>query len=397
MKTYTLFCLVAILLFGCAHDPVAPGTSVDPSINSGDLQTSAGGDISIHNPHKLWAAGNIYFDADHETVELVPFRFGGIHLNVLKFFETSCDDCLLITGASKNGDGTFNLSIEITHPFPNHKELTVFDPKLILMFQGSHVIPVLIHKFPLYPIDWRLSWRLMGDPEVLNADGYTYFWCPDYDSGIDLPIFKYWEGKYAFGGQPIANLNAFLNFYSNEDRHMLESGKTVEKTFRISLPTGPSKAGYALDVCWEPPINTPVINPVDDFPITANQPEMFRFKEIFNNGEPITDYTCCNMFTPEIEEGRVEFDQWYLLDGIYPDPGGGTNTDSFFMDPAGTVLSSCNSPDPDHIRCGNQLYLAPLPDGTYQCIGDGSWYDYGPGEVQPYMAFDIFELVIDHE
>ncbi|MCX6645498.1 MAG: hypothetical protein NTY09_03945, partial [bacterium] len=128
MRTYTLFFLVAILLFGCTHDPVAPGVTVDPSINTGALETTVGGEISIHNPHKLWAAGNLYFNADHDTVELVPLRFGGVHLNVLKFFETSCDECVLITGASKNIDGTFNLAIRITHPFPNHKELTVFDP-----------------------------------------------------------------------------------------------------------------------------------------------------------------------------------------------------------------------------------------------------------------------------
>jgi hypothetical protein len=392
-----LFCLFAVLLFGCASNPTVPSVSDDPTLNGGDLGTTMERETSFHDPHKLWAAGNIYFDADHESVELVPMRMGGIHLNVLKFFETSCDDCVLITGATNNGDGTIDLSMEITHPYPNHPELTAFDPKLILMFQGSHVIPVLIHKLPLYPIDWRLSWRLMDDPEVLNADGYTYFWCPDYDSGIDLPLFQYWKGKYAFGGTPLANLNAFLNFYSNENRHMLESGQSVEKTFHISLPTGPISAGYAIDVCWEPPTKTPVTNPIDDFPITANQPEMFRFEVIYNNGEVITDYYCCNMYDHKIEEGRVEFDEWYLLDDLLPEPGGGTMTDSFNMNVAGTGYPACNSPDPEHIRCGNQINLGPVDDGTYQCIGYGSWYDYGPGEKQPHQAFDIFELVIDRE
>ena len=395
MRTYILICLLALLALGCAHNtgnPALPGVSDDPL--AGGLEITTGREVSIHNPHKLWAAGNLYFDPDHEKVEIVPTRFGGTHLNVLRFFEVSCDNCLLITGISNNWDGTFNLSIEITHPFPGHPELTVFDPKLILMFKGSHMIPVVIHKFPLYPIDWRLSWRLMGDPEVLNADGYTYFWSPDYDSGIDLPLFQYWEGKYAFGGTPTANLNAFLNYYSNEDRHMLESGMSVEKTFHISLPDGPSMAGYALDVCWEPPINTPVNNPADDFPITANQPEMFEFKVIYNNGEPIT-YNCCNLGAHRIEEGRVEMNYWYLLPDAWSWPSGGTMTDSFFMNPAGSTLYKCNSPDPEHIRCATQVYMSLGDDGVHQCIGYGSWYDYGPGEKQPHQAYDIFEVVID--
>jgi hypothetical protein len=394
MRTYTLICLAAILLFGCAHDPVAPGTSVDPSINSGDLQTTTGGYISIHNPHKLWAVGNLYFDADHDNVELVPIRMGGIHLNVLKFFESSCNNCVLITGIANNGDGTFNLSIEITHPFPNHPELTVFDPKLILMFQGSHVIPENKDYLPLYPLDWRLSWRLMGDPEVLNADGYTYFWSPAYDSGVLLPIFQYWEGKYAFGGVPTANLNAYLDYYSNEERHMLESGKSVERIFHISLPSGPSQAGYALDVCWEPPVNVPVVSPVDDFPITANQPEAYYFRSLYSEDNVINSYNCCNMGDYTIAEGKVEFAFWYLLPDIYDDPYWGGWTDSFKINKNGGSCPPCDSPDPDHIRCISQCSFG-FPNGTYQILGYFGWYKYG--EKIPYVSFDVFDLVLDYD
>ncbi|MCK4720130.1 hypothetical protein KAU08_05705, partial [bacterium] len=149
-----------------------------------------------------------------------------------------------------------------------------------------------------------------------------------------------------------------------------------------------------LDVCWEPPVNTPVTNPADDFPITANQPEMFEFKTIYNNGEPIT-YNCCNLGAHRIEEGRVEMNYWYLLPDAFDQPNGGTMTDSFFMNPAGSELYKCNSPDPEHIRCATQVYMS-LGDGdVHQCIGYGSWYDYGPGEKQPHQAYDIFEVVID--
>jgi hypothetical protein len=393
-----MICLMAVLVFGCAQNtgnPTMPGVSDDPSI-SGDLETTTGRDISVHNPHKLWAAGNLYFSSDHDSVELIPFRMGGIHLNILKFFEDSGDNCVLITGLQDNYDGTINLTMEITHPYPGHLELTGFDPKLILMFQGSHVLTGGLTSLPLHPLDYRLSWRLMGDPEILNADGYTHFWSPDYDSGLPHPIFNYWEGKYAFGGVPTANINAYLDFYSNEERHMLEAGETVSRTFHISLPSGPWRAGYALDVCWEIPTVMPVMNPVDDFPITANQPELYSFKTIYNNGEVITDYTCCNMGDYMIEEGRIEIDYWYLLPDIYNDPGGGAWTDTFKISWS-SQYPVCDSPDPEHIRCAIQAHFALLPNGTYQFLGHISWYVYGPGEKIPNIAFDVFEVVIDRE
>jgi hypothetical protein len=391
MRTYTLFFLSLILLFGCAHDPIAPGLSVDPSINSGDLQTTAGGDISYQDPHKLWAAGNLYIDAGHDKVELVPFRFGGIHLNVLKFFETSCDDCVLITGASKNGDGTFNLSIRITHPFPNHKELTVFDPKLILMFQGSHEIPAGPVYMPLSPADYVLSWRLMGDPEILNPDGFTYRWSPWYDSGYPNPIFNYWEGKYAFGGTPTANINGYLDYYSNEDRHMLESGASVEKTFILSLPTGPITAGYALDVCWEQPTVMPVQNPADDFPITANQPELYRFEVIYNDGNPITDWYCCNLGTPTINEGRVELDLWYQLPDAY-DTRWVSAWSDIFIAGGEYATGECDSPDPEHIRCAPSRPFCSPPNGIYQVMAYEIHEVCGPLLDASYPSYDVFEV-----
>ena len=348
--------------------------------------------MSLHNPHKLWAAGNLYIDSNHEKFELVPYRMGGIHLNVLKFFEETCDDCVLITGALDKGDGTINLSMEITHPFPNHPELTVFDPKLILMFQGSHVIPDNMSKLPLYPLDYRLSWRLMGDPEILNADGYTYFWSPAYDSGFPNPIFNYWEGKYAFGGTPTANINGYLNFYSNETRHMLESGASVERIFHLSLPPGPIVAGYALDVCWEPPLVMPVMNPVDDFPITANQPELFYFKLIYNDGEVITDPYCCNVAGSSIQQGRVELDLWYQLPDAEDERWVGAWCEYFKLSKGGVATIECNSPDPEHIRCAPSYLFSYQPSGIYQVLGWESHY-----WTAKYPAFDVFEVVLDYE
>jgi hypothetical protein len=399
LKTYLLICLMAVLVFGCAQNrgnPAMPGVSDDPS-TSGNLETTTGREISFHNPHKLWAAGNLYFSSDHDSVELIPFRMGGIHLNVLRFFEESGDNCVLITGLQDNYDGTINLTMEITHPYPGHLELTGFDPKLILMFQGSHVIPAPIANMkPLYSLDYRLSWRLMGDPEILNADGYTYYWCPDYDSGLPHPIFNYWEGKYAFGGTPTANINAYLDFYSNEERHMLEAGAAVSRAFHISLPSGPWRAGYALDVCWEIPTVMPVTNPVDDFPFSANQPELFHFKVVYNNGLVITDPSCCNHYgspPSTIEEGYVELDLWYLLPDAIEKRMVGFRCEAFYK--TSSLTGDCDSPDPEHVRCAPGFKFSSVPDGIYQVLAHEIHSETHAFQPVPYPSFDVFEVEID--
>ncbi|MCX6646258.1 MAG: hypothetical protein NTY09_07865 [bacterium] len=394
MKSCLLICLFAILVIGCAGgngNAFVPDTSSDP-VSMDSNSTTPGRDVSLLNPHKLWAAGNLILDADRGEVELVPLRFGGIHLNVLKFFETSCDYCLQITNFYNNGDGTYGLTIQIKHPFPNHKELTVFDPKLILMFRGSHQIPAYRY-YPPYPSDSFLSWRILGDPEVMNPDGYTYFWSPWYDSGSDLDIFKFWKGKYAFGDPPTANINAYLDYYSNEERHMLESGEIVSHTFILSLPAGITTAGYALDVCWEIPNVMPVINPADDFPITANQPELYHFNVVYNNNEVIKE-NCCWL---DINDGYVEFNYWYklpkALENCY---AVGSWCEAFAIQAGGYCIDECNSPDPDHLRCATGFWFYDVPDGFYQVLAFEYHENFGLPGFAPYPSVDVFEVEIDY-
>jgi hypothetical protein len=52
-------------------------------------------------------------------------------------------------------------------------------------------------------------------------------------------------------------------------------------------------AGYAVEACWEPPTITPVTNPIEDFPPSANQPEPYVWKVALTEGEVIED---CSQF-----------------------------------------------------------------------------------------------------
>jgi hypothetical protein len=253
----------------------------------------------------------LYINETHEKIDVVPRRQGRFHLNALKFLESYCTNCLKITGLKNNGDGTVDLTVQLTHPFPGMAQYTGFDVKGIIMFNGSYLINIGEY-WPVYP--WippvRLSWKEAGDPEVLNADGYTPRWSPSFDSGSDLPIFNYWEGKYSTG-VPNAHLNAYLDYYSLENRHVFLCNDHLSRTYRIWLPPGqPVVAGYAVEACWEPPTKMPVTDPVNDFPTSANQPEAYHFKYIVNNGEVITDPENCCGKNFECSDLRIECKWW---------------------------------------------------------------------------------------
>ena len=394
-----ILAVLAATVLGCARDvgiPTLPDTH-DPS---GALQSQSPYD----GPYRLWGEWLFYIDESHEKIDVVPARNGRVHLNALKFLESYCEDCLKITGIENNGDGTVNVTVQITHPFTGLPQFTGFDVKGIIMFEGSHDLGHSSTHWPLYPENFSCSSRLLGDPELLNPDGYTYRWSPWYESGSSMPIFNYWPGKYS-NGTPTANINGYMNYYSNETRHMFECNAEVSRTYHISLPPGPLVVGYAVEACWEPPLVTPVINPADDFPVTANQPEAYHFKVVINDGEPVTSGNCCNEDEPDtfsVYEARVELDLWYM-----PFPPDVLFNDQFQLlersteiDWNGEGYSSiswtpfCDGPENWYCIDGGTFYANPA--GIYKCLAIEYHVDPGgPGIPKKYPAFDIYEVVIE--
>jgi len=378
----------ATVLVGCGAR-----TAVSPDVGEPSILSSAQTQPLYDERYRLWWEGTLYIDSAHERVDVVPRRDMHLHLNALKFLEEYCKNCLQITSILNNGDGTIDLTVRITHPFPGLPQYTGFDVKGIVMFQGSHEIPKNYEKYPLYPQNYRLSWRLMGDPELLNADGYSYRWSPWYDSGLPQPIFNYWEGRYA-KGTPTANVNGYLNFYSHEERHMFAHDASVSRTYHIWLPPGPIVAGYAVEACWEPPLVKPVTNPVEDFPITANQPEAYRFKIVINDGNPVTDPWCCNTGQSTVHEARAEIYLWYLP----PEHQGGywigTWTDEWGWCDTGCTTSDCE--EPPEWRCFGPFPVGQvLPNGVHQLVGIQYHVWTGSPHVKvPYLAMDVYEIVI---
>jgi hypothetical protein len=397
MRNTILLMLLIAVITGCARDPVVPPSK---SVEQPVLRANA--DV-WEGPYHLWSEHTFYINENHDKIDAVPRRQGRLHLNALKFLESYCEDCVKIISIYNNGDGTVDLAVKITHPFPGHPEYTGFDVKGIVMFNGSEVNEETQPGHPLWPQPFRMSWRELGDPELLNADGYTHRWSPWYDSGSDKPIFKYWAGKHS-SGTPTANINGFLYFYSNEERHMFECDESVTRTYHISLPPGPVVVGYAVEACWEPPTVTPVVNPATDFPFSANQPEAYHFKFVVNDGNPVTDPDCCNYENWTVHEVRAEIQFWYKnLPGYeWMSPDGAyhimASSSKFSWNPGGWPIDPDDHCDgPDTWYCISGEHFSQWGPAKYKCIGIIHIYKYkiSLDEPMPFPAIDVFEVIVE--
>jgi len=376
-----VFSVLTVFMLGCARageDPIIPIEN-----NLSVAGATASSDADAHDPHMLWGQWTLYFNEDHTSVDVVPLRQARLHLNALKFLESYCADCLQITKIKNNGDGTIDLTVRITHPFNGFPQYTGFDVKGIIMFNGSLEFPLVEDShIPLPKPFCRISWREMGDPEVLNPDGYAYRWTPAYDSGSDLPIFNYWEGKYATG-VPNADLNAYMNFYSQEERHIFRTDATVFRTYRIWLPPGPIVAGYAVEACWEPPLVTPVFNPVTDFPPTANQPEAYYLNAEANNGGKIIDsHECCGDGY-DCHDLYIEQKQWGgLISNRYRFHFPDGSFYAGFLDSYEPCLEGRYVPD-------MSFFSGWWGNGTHRILVDNHRFKNGKYEDYAFAIFDI--------
>jgi hypothetical protein len=228
-------------------------------------------------------------------VHVIPDRnamqdYWGLHVNVVKFLESEpCDNCLWTSNPQVLPSGDLSIDVSLMHPFDN-PTWTGFDVRGIIIFPASQYwadnelrVQAGFEPDPPDKIRGRYSRAAKGDAELVNAEGYTTIFNPSgYHAwhGFHLPdgeIFDYYQGKFA-SGEDLATFNPFRRFYSNENRHMFEVGKTVTRTYIIHPPAlGPIKASYIVYAHWAPPQTTPVRDPSVDFPLIANSTLPYEF------------------------------------------------------------------------------------------------------------------------
>ena len=277
--TLVLTVILTAILIGCASgNPVMPSKS--------DI---AGSNPSVADSNRvLWGLWQIEIDPDSLTANVVPARYGEIHVNVRKFLEDSpCTTCLSVVKPIVKQPYGIDVTIAIRHPFPGNAYYTGFDVRGIAMLEGSFIFYEVIP--PNHPL---LSTRAKaGDPAVLNPDGYTKIF-----NAVEFTnpgILGYSRGKMvpAVWGDPTNTLNAFKAFYStgqSEDqggRRGFAAGDEIQRTYQIQIPTGkPFKFWYAVDASWEPPTSGPPYD-FSSFPPSANCPEPYRFDFSVISGE----------------------------------------------------------------------------------------------------------------
>lgn len=294
--------VIILLAVGCSAN-ISDNPTI-PNPPDTDLRQSSSPAPSLsHGRWGCWGIYHLEIARDGSFVNVIPDRTAtvrwGYHLNAVKLLEDHpCTDCFRTGNLHVLPNGDVSIDVTLEHPWSDSEDnlyCTGFDVRGVVMFQASQVLPdnELRIRAGLEPRGehwygsyywWSSSKK--GDPELMNADGYTSIFAPDridnnrfFDLEEGLPIYEYYKGRYSTGDE-FGTINAYKHYYTNETRHMFEVGKSATRTYIIRPPSeGPViKASYAIYAHWAPPSVVPVVDPEIDFPPEANSSLPYEFK-----------------------------------------------------------------------------------------------------------------------
>ncbi len=265
MRNIPVVFLAVAILTGCAgtgvHEPITPSSPVANAI------TDPGN-------RYVWGLWDVRISADHQSVEVIPWRSADMHLNVVRLLEvTACHTCLTVENIHPAGPNELEADVRLAHPFPGLLKFTGFDVRGIFIAQTDFTFPVSGRK-----IGWGNS-----VPRMLNPDGYTPLFNPTEYPPTFPAALGYIPGKYATGGDLSATLNPFVAYRQDAPRRMFEAGGAEIRTVHLYAPPGPIHFGYAVDACWEP-VDHEIVDPLVDFPPDANCLEAYRLDIDFPYG-----------------------------------------------------------------------------------------------------------------
>jgi hypothetical protein len=225
---------------------------------------------SVDSNRFLWSFNEILIDPSTGQFELLPDRQVVDHWNVLKWLEQKpCKNCLKIKGITPTPKGTLQVFVEIKHPFSS-LNLTGFDVRGIVMTHGTLSFP---------KAGLMTSTRTAGQVELMNADGYSHLYYPTTMGSGPGGLQGYIQGLRATIPYADTTLNGFKRYVTVDPantRNAFYGGDLISQVFEIYKPSGSFILGYAVDACWVAPSETPVTDPMTDFPTEANCPEPWR-------------------------------------------------------------------------------------------------------------------------
>jgi outer membrane protein assembly factor BamB len=230
--------------------------------------------------HQLWGLWAFTADPDAATLDVVPLRTGGMHINALPFLEPPPLVNLTLESLKFNGD-IIDADIGLRHPFLGLTEFTGFDVCGILITRGSK---------GGYD-DASLLFPGNSDTRLLNPDGFSRWWNP-----VEFPVNKGTMFSYNDGllgtKHATANFTATVNGYkyfadaleAGDDidglplssRGMFSAGQQNIRHYKIQMGNDGLVFNYAVDACWQFPTGPAPWNAPDDFGEDANRPEPYR-------------------------------------------------------------------------------------------------------------------------
>jgi len=254
-----LFILFILVLTGCGTGYVT--APEEPGLSTNRMQDSS--------THRFWGIYDVFIDpVDGPSV--VPLRTLEGHLNATGFLEVApCASCIVVSNPNNLGDKEWMVDVQIRHPFIGLDKYTGFDVRGIVMFDPTFTFPSSGLEFP--------------DPDfpaggaLINPDGYTDIFNPlDYAPGSQAwPAWEYQMGKFATPVAPVATLNPYKEYGTENERRYFGCSMADTQTYHLRFPAdGPLHFGYAIDANWAPALADPPVVP-DDFPVAANRPEPF--------------------------------------------------------------------------------------------------------------------------
>jgi len=258
LKIIPLAVILSLLLSVCA----CSGGKTVPTSPSLVLSSASG----VHGSNRiLWGMWDMVVPQDRTEIEMLPMRGAGLHLNTVRMLEApSCQNCFTITNIHPAGPDTFQVDVNLTHPFPGLIKYTGFDVRGVFISQAD---------YGFIPSGRTIAWG-PGVPRMVNPDGYTSLFNPTEFPQTNPPALGYIPGKFSTGGDLSSTLNPFVAFKPDEPRRIFQVGTTDTRTVTIQAPAGPVHFGYAVDVSWHPVEN--VVDPLSDFPLTANCIEAYQ-------------------------------------------------------------------------------------------------------------------------
>jgi len=329
-----VFSAALLFVFGCSGgSPNQPVFPVEKSVDA-------------LNSHGCWGVWQFFADPEAQTLEMVPLRGSGMHLNAIVFLEPPALTNLTLESLEFNGS-IIEAGIGLRHPFLGLTEFSGFDVCGILITNGS------VSGFE----DSDIVMAGPGNTRLLNPDGYSRWWNPE-EFPMDGTMFGYKDGLL---GAPdsFANYSSTVNAHKYfcdeleendalgdidpEGRGLFSAGQKNIRHYTIELGTEGLVFNYAIDANWVFPDGYAPWTAPDDFADEANRPEAWNIvvdevsNTLYNDGtgsggELHLGIDVYDWFNAEMNSLLVESPGNFTAVAVPTPTGGGTGYSTYTVD-----------------------------------------------------------------